>query len=127
MPFFRPCCLTTRHVLDYAAAFDATDPAGTYSAETQTLPAAVLAESEEYIMEHTEGSSPLKQEGGVSKESPFCRKPSFLICQGLALVIGIGLLFLLLYPVVGAIAQHVVNVSRLNVDSVAITRPTNTS
>lgn len=78
-------------------------------------------------MEHTEGSSPLKQEGGVSKESPFCRKPSFLICQGLALVIGIGLLFLLLYPVVGAIAQHVVNVSRLNVDSVAITRPTNTS
>jgi hypothetical protein len=63
----------------------------------------------------------------VSKELPFYRKRSFLICQGIALVIGIGLLFLLLYPVVGAIAQHVVNASRLNVDRVAIIGPTNTS
>ena len=87
----------------------------------------MLAESGDDLWGHTEGPPSLKQEGGVSKETPFYRKPSFIICQALALVVGIGLLFLLLYPVVGAIAQHVVNASKLNVDRVAIAGPTNTS
>jgi hypothetical protein len=89
----------------------------------------VLVESGEDLWEHTEGPPSPKQEGGASKleETPFYRKPLFLVCQGLAFVIGITLLFLLLYPVVGAIAQHVVNASRLNVDRVAITGPTDTS
>ena len=87
----------------------------------------MFVQSEDNLWVHSEGPSSLKQEDGPSKDMPFYRKPSFLICQGLTLVIGIILLFLLLFPVVGAIAQHVVNVSRLNVDRVAIAGPSNTS
>ena len=69
----------------------------------------------------------MKWDGGASKGPPLYRKTSFLICQAVTLVVGFALLFVLLYPVVGAIAQHIVNVSKLNVDRVAITGPTNTS
>ncbi|KAI0340460.1 hypothetical protein BDW22DRAFT_1360443 [Trametopsis cervina] len=63
----------------------------------------------------------------------FYRKPgwyksrNFLICQGIIALLGIALLFILLFVVVKAIAQHVVNVSVLNVDAAQIIDPTNTS
>ncbi|KAI0072486.1 hypothetical protein K474DRAFT_1678619 [Panus rudis PR-1116 ss-1] len=63
----------------------------------------------------------------------FYRKPGwyksrkFLICQGITAAIGIAMIFVLLWPVVKAIAQHVVNVSVLNIDTAQITEPTNSS
>lgn len=64
---------------------------------------------------------------------PFYRKPGWwksrnaLISQGVIAALGIALLFILLFPVVKAIAQHVVNVSVLNIDTAQIVNPTNTS
>ncbi|KAI5120964.1 hypothetical protein M0805_006636 [Coniferiporia weirii] len=64
---------------------------------------------------------------------PFYRRPGWwksrnaLICQGVTAALGIALLFIILFPVVRAIAQHVVNVSVLNIDTAAITSPANTS
>ena len=55
------------------------------------------------------------------------KRPKFLICQGITAALGIALLFILLFPVVKAIAQHVVNVSVLNIDTAQIINPTNTS
>ena len=55
------------------------------------------------------------------------KRPKFLICQGVTAALGIALLFILLFPVVKAIAQHVVNVSVLNIDTAQIINPTNTS
>ncbi|KAH8979124.1 hypothetical protein EDB92DRAFT_1821158 [Lactarius akahatsu] len=64
---------------------------------------------------------------GASTEAPFYRKRSFLISQAIGALVGIGLFFVLLYPVVRAIAQHVVDASTLNVDRVEIAQPSNTS
>lgn len=75
---------------------------------------------------HTEqAGSP--QLGGASKKIPFYKRRWFLIFQTIACLVGIGLLFVLLYPVVKAIAQHIVDSSSLNVDRVVIAGPTNTS
>ncbi|KAI9442265.1 hypothetical protein H4582DRAFT_1809416 [Lactarius indigo] len=65
--------------------------------------------------------------GGASTQTPFYRKRSFLISQAIGALVGIGLFFVLLYPVVRAIAQHVVDASTLNVDRVGIAQPSNTS
>ncbi|KAH9038716.1 hypothetical protein EDB85DRAFT_2072661 [Lactarius pseudohatsudake] len=64
---------------------------------------------------------------GASTQTPFYRKRSFLISQAIGALVGIGLFFVLLYPVVRAIAQHVVDASTLNVDRVVIAQPSNTS
>lgn len=64
---------------------------------------------------------------GASTQTPFYRKRSFLISQAIGALVGIGLFFVLLYPVVRAIAQHVVDASTLNIDRVAIAQPSNTS
>jgi hypothetical protein len=69
----------------------------------------------------------MKEAGGGSKTVPFYKRRWFLISQAVAGLVGIGLLFVLLYPVVKAIAQHIVDASELNVDRVVITGPTNTS
>ena len=69
----------------------------------------------------------MKKAGDASKKIPFYKRRWFLISQAAACLVGIGLLFVLLYPVVKAIAQHIVDSSSLNVDRVVITRPTNTS
>lgn len=63
----------------------------------------------------------------VAHKVPFYKKRWFIISQVIAVLIGIALLFVILFPVVGAIAQHVVDVSVLNVDTVAIVQPSNTS
>ncbi|KAH9002155.1 hypothetical protein EDB86DRAFT_3074513 [Lactarius hatsudake] len=64
---------------------------------------------------------------GTSTQTPFYRKRLFLVSQAIGALVGIGLFFVLLYPVVGAIAQHVVDASTLNVDRVEIAQPSNTS
>ncbi len=65
--------------------------------------------------------------GVAPTQTPFYRKRSFLISQAIGSLVGIGLFFVLLYPVVRAIAQHVVDASTLNIDRVGITQPSNTS
>ncbi|KAA1471743.1 hypothetical protein DENSPDRAFT_133322 [Dentipellis sp. KUC8613] len=59
--------------------------------------------------------------------TPFYKKRWFIVSQIVAGAIGIALLFVILYPVVGAIAQHVVNVSVLNIDTVSLVEPSNNS
>ncbi|TFY75371.1 hypothetical protein EWM64_g8642 [Hericium alpestre] len=59
--------------------------------------------------------------------TPFYKTRMFMVSQIIAALVGIGLLFVILYPVVSAIAQHVVDVSVLNVDNVAIIQPSNGS
>ncbi|OJT10827.1 hypothetical protein TRAPUB_12696, partial [Trametes pubescens] len=56
---------------------------------------------------------------------PLYKRRWFIIANVVGSCLGIAILFILLYPVVHAIAQHIVNVSVLNVDRVAITSPTN--
>ena len=62
-----------------------------------------------------------------TEKKPFYKRRWFIISQVIGCFVGIGLLFVLLFPVVKAIAQHIVNVSELNVDRVTISEPTNTS
>lgn len=59
--------------------------------------------------------------------TPFYKQRWFIISQGLTALIAIGLLFVILYPVIHAIAQHVVGASQINIDTVAINSPTNDS
>ena len=60
-------------------------------------------------------------------KKPLWKRRWFIITQIIVACLGIAILFILLYPVVHAIAQHIVNVSVLNVDAAQITNPTNTS
>jgi len=119
----------TGHASGHAADLSGPDSFRSYFNEAQTMPASgFFTESRDDECDHTGDPPSVKGDhGGASKETSLYRKPSFLICQAVTLVIGIGLLFLLLYPVVNAIAQHIVNVSKLNVDRVAIAGPANTS
>ncbi|KAI0643298.1 hypothetical protein C8Q79DRAFT_1012595 [Trametes meyenii] len=63
----------------------------------------------------------------VAAKPPLYKRRWFIITSIVGACLGIAILFILLYPVVHAIAQHIVNVSVLNVDRVAITKPTNNS
>src|SRR6266404_8249385 len=76
---------------------------------------------------HAGSSQYSEKAGGASKPKPCYKRPWVLISQVIACLVGIGLLFVLLFPVVKAIAQHIVDVSKLNVDRVVISQPTNTS
>ncbi|KAI0370690.1 hypothetical protein BV20DRAFT_966193 [Pilatotrama ljubarskyi] len=58
---------------------------------------------------------------------PLYKRRWFIIANVVGACLGIAILFILLYPVVHAIAQHIVNVSVLNVDKAAIVNPTNNS
>ncbi|KAI0049858.1 hypothetical protein FA95DRAFT_1604022 [Auriscalpium vulgare] len=63
----------------------------------------------------------------AAKKVPLYKRRWFIISQIFAALLGIGFLFILLFPVIHAIAQHVVNVSVLNIDTAAIINPVNTS
>ena len=63
----------------------------------------------------------------VAPKVPLYKRKWFIIAAIVAALLGIAILFILLYPVVHAIAQHIVNVSVLNVDRAVITQPTNSS
>ncbi|CDO73852.1 hypothetical protein BN946_scf185016.g9 [Trametes cinnabarina] len=58
---------------------------------------------------------------------PLYKRRWFIITGVVGACLGIAILFILLYPVIHAIAQHIVNVSVLNVDRAAIMNPTNNS
>ncbi|KAJ7072466.1 hypothetical protein C8F01DRAFT_1299136 [Mycena amicta] len=60
-------------------------------------------------------------------KTPFYKKRKFIVCQLIFVPLGIALLFILLFPVVKAVAQLVVNRSTLNIQVAAITAPTNNS
>ncbi|KAF9051008.1 hypothetical protein BDZ89DRAFT_1056905 [Hymenopellis radicata] len=58
---------------------------------------------------------------------PWYKRRKFLISQAIIIPLGIALLFILLFPVVSAIAQLVVNRSVINIDEAAISSPQNES
>ncbi|KAH9934026.1 uncharacterized protein BXZ73DRAFT_100865 [Epithele typhae] len=58
---------------------------------------------------------------------PLYKRRWFIITSIVAALLGIAILFILLYPVIHAIAQHIVTVSVLNIDRAQITSPTNGS
>lgn len=58
---------------------------------------------------------------------PLYKRKWFIITSIVAALLGIAILFILLYPVVHAISQHIINVSVLNIDQAQITNPTNSS
>ncbi|KAJ7251753.1 hypothetical protein B0H12DRAFT_1234031 [Mycena haematopus] len=60
-------------------------------------------------------------------KTPFYKKRGFIISQLIIIPLGIILLFILLFPVVRAIAQDIVNKSTLDIQVAAITAPTNDS
>ena len=63
----------------------------------------------------------------VIQGTPFYKQRWFIISQLVTALIAIGLLFVILYPVIHAIAQHIVGTSVINIDTVAINSPTNES
>ncbi|KAI0821788.1 hypothetical protein BC628DRAFT_1341231 [Trametes gibbosa] len=63
----------------------------------------------------------------AAPKPPLYKRRWFVITNVVLACLGIAILFILLYPVVHAIAQHIVNVSVLNVDRVALVNPTNNS
>ena len=109
--------------LDNAAAFADTDPFGTPPA-ARTTP----VEEPDVQVDKVDGSDGgLQSTTPAGAATPFYKRRWFLVSQVVLAIVGIGLLFVLLYPVVKAIAQHIVNVSQLNIDRVAIVQPSNTS
>lgn len=104
------------HVADFVTA----DPAGLDSFMERLTPDGVYGEQ-------AGGSQSSEKAGSASEGKPFYKRRWFVISQVISCIIGIGLLFVLLFPVIKAIAQHIVNVSELNVDRVMISEPTNTS
>ncbi|KAI0035854.1 hypothetical protein K488DRAFT_76325 [Vararia minispora EC-137] len=75
----------------------------------------------------TGGKDEATQPPPALQGTPFYKKRWFLISQVLTALVSLALLFVILYPVVRAIAQHVINVSVINIDTVAINTPGNTS
>ncbi|KAI9066059.1 hypothetical protein FKP32DRAFT_1566723 [Trametes sanguinea] len=63
----------------------------------------------------------------AAPKPPLYKRRWFIITSIVGACLGIAILFILLYPVIHAIAQHIVNVSVLNVDRAAIMNPTNNS
>jgi hypothetical protein len=61
------------------------------------------------------------------KDLPFYRRRKFLISQAIIIPLGIILLFVLLFPVVKAIAQAAINNSSLDIQSSEIRDPSNSS
>jgi hypothetical protein len=63
----------------------------------------------------------------TTAKTPWYKTRKFIIIQIVLAIFGIILLFLLLFPIVTAIAQATISKSSLNVDSVEITNPQNGS
>ncbi|ESK92921.1 hypothetical protein Moror_8994 [Moniliophthora roreri MCA 2997] len=66
-----------------------------------------------------------QQQQAQQPHVPFYKRRKFIICQLIAIPLGIALLFILLFPVVKAIVQLTVNKSDLQVESAAISSPQN--
>ncbi|TBU23049.1 hypothetical protein BD311DRAFT_704566 [Dichomitus squalens] len=72
---------------------------------------------------HTSPFDPLPLE----PKEPLYKRKWFIITNIVVALLSIAILFILLYPVVHAIAQHLVNATVLHVDQAIITNPTNQS
>jgi hypothetical protein len=110
----------TGGALGNAADIRTADPGGLNSFMERLTP-------DDVHWQHAGSSQSSKKTGGAFEKTPFYKRRWFIISQVIACFVGIGLLFVLLFPVIKAIAQHIVNVSELNVDRVVISEPTNTS
>lgn len=62
-----------------------------------------------------------------AEKVPFYKRRGFIICQIVTAIIGIVMLFVMLFPLVHVIAQHVLDVSQMHVDSSMIQSPNNGS
>jgi hypothetical protein len=112
----------TGGALGYAADFGTADPAGPNSFMDLLTPT-----PDSVHWERAGRSQSSEKARGASEKKPFHKRRWFIISQVIGCFVGIGLLFVLLFPVIKATAQHIVNVSELNVDRVTISEPTNTS
>jgi len=74
-------------------------------------------------------SHPSESEKAVvaTPKIPFYKRRNFIICQIVFGIIGIVMIFVMLFPVVRAIAQHVLDVSDLHIESSVIQSPSNGS
>lgn len=63
----------------------------------------------------------------VAPKQPFYKKRKFIISQIILIPLTIALLFIILFPVVRAIAALVIKRSNLDIQSVIITQPVNGS
>ncbi|PVF99379.1 hypothetical protein CPB86DRAFT_293734 [Serendipita vermifera] len=73
------------------------------------------------FIDHSEKVTPAPQ----PPKPPFYKRRGFIICQIVTAIIGIAMIFILLWPVVHAIAQHVLDVSHMTVTSSVIESPSN--
>ncbi|THV03542.1 hypothetical protein K435DRAFT_962414 [Dendrothele bispora CBS 962.96] len=79
-------------------------------------------------MQHTQNAAaPAPAPPQQQTDVPFYKKRWFIISQIIIIPVGIALLFILLFPVVTAIAQLVIKRSQLGVDVATITSPQNDS
>jgi hypothetical protein len=78
-----------------------------------------------------EGQVPGESEKGdivaTTPKIPFYKRRNFIICQVVFAIIGIVMIFVMLWPVVHAIAQHVLDVSEMHIESSVIQSPSNES
>lgn len=117
----------TGGALGNAADFGTADPAGLPSFMERLTPDVPGGVHEEQAGNARSPEKALAGDPSASETKPFYKRRRFIISQVIACFVGIGLLFVLLFPVIKAIAQHIVNVSKLNIDRVMILEPTNTS
>lgn len=94
--------------------------------ERPTLPAPATAVTKDTAAAGATTTVGSATVAGASKQ-PFYRRKWFIICQLVTAIIGIVILFVLLFPVVRAIAQLLVNKSQLNIETAAIVGPQNTT
>jgi hypothetical protein len=80
---------------------------------------------EEDVKELEDDTQPTAQPQAY--KPPFYLRPWFIVTGLVVGALGLALLFIILYPVVRAVAQLVVNRSVLNIDVAKITNPTNNS
>ena len=106
---------------------DVTHPVGPDSAIRVTSVGGPVGPVDDVGGHSTDPAQAVVEAGGAFTQTPLYRRRSFLICQAVSALGGIGLVFVLLYPVVRAISQHVVDASTLNIDRVVIAQPSNTS
>ena len=70
-------------------------------------------------------SSPAGVPQNASTTQPFYKKRWFIVSQIIMIPLGIALLFILLFPVVRAVVQLIVNKSTLDVQQATISQPKN--
>lgn len=63
----------------------------------------------------------------TGQQKPFYKRRWFIICQIVTAIIGVVMIFVMLWPIVHAIAQHVLDVSHMHIESSVIQSPSNDS